>query len=247
MHKGEVYIGTSGWNYRDWGDGFFYPPGLNQREWLGYYARHFVTVEVNNTFYRLPSREVFVKWRDSVPDGFRFVIKANRFITHVKRLKEPESAVKNFLMNAEGLGEKLGPVLFQLPPSWRVNLERLEAFFAYLKSQTIMPDVKVVLELRNASWAEEKTYALLRVYNVALCFADWPDLTLEEPVTADFVYLRRHGPRELYGSGYSQRELRRDGERIRVWATEGKDVYAYFNNDVGGFAVRDAVTLLEMM
>lgn len=247
MTRGSVYIGTSGWNYKHWAGGVFYPPGLKQKEWLAYYCKTFKTVEINNTFYRLPSKAVFEKWRDSVPGGFRFVVKANRFITHIKRLKDPERSVRNFLVNMGGLGEKLSPVLFQLPPSWNVNLGRLDDFLRYLSSQEIIPGLQVVLEIRNESWVGEETFDLLRAYHAALCFADWPDLTIEEPVTADFVYLRRHGPGDLYSSGYSEEDLRRDKERITFCLGEGKDVYVYFNNDWGGYAVENALMLLEMV
>ncbi len=247
MNNGEVYIGTSGWNYKHWGGGVFYPSGLSQKGWLDYYSKIFNTVEINNTFYRLPSKAVFEKWRDSVPDGFRFIVKANRFITHIKRLKDPESSVKNFLLNMGGLGEKLGPVLFQLPPSWNVNIERLENFLNYLTSQKIIIGLKAAFELRNRSWAVNEVFDLLRTYNTALCFADWPDLTIGKPVTADFIYLRRHGPKDLYSSDYSEKELRKDGEYICSWLEEGKNVYVYFNNDWGGYAVKNALELLKIV
>jgi uncharacterized protein YecE (DUF72 family) len=244
---GSVYIGTSGWNYKHWANGIFYPPGLNQKEWLNYFYKFFNTVEINYTFYRLPSKQVFKKWQDSVPEGFRFIIKANRFITHVKRLKDPESSVRNFLENTSGLGKKLGPILFQLPPSWNVNLERLDNFLRYLTSQKIIPELKAALELRNASWAVEETYNLLKTYNIALCFADWPDLIIEQPVTADFVYIRRHGPGDLYSSCYSEKDLDKNKEQIKDWLKQVKEVYVYFNNDWQGYAVKNALTLLEMM
>lgn len=245
MTGGRVYIGTSGWNYKHWGGGVFYPSGLKQNEWLAHYCHVFETVEINYTFYRLPSRAVFEKWRDSVPEGFRFIVKANRFITHVKRLKDPETSVHNFLENMSGLGKKLGPVLFQLPPSWNVNLERLEDLLSYLTSQDIIRDLRVALELRNRSWAVEETFDLLKTFSVALCFADWPDLTIGEPATADFIYVRRHGPGDLYSSCYSAEDLKKDAERIRIWLGEGRDVYVYFNNDGGGYAVKNARTLSE--
>lgn len=246
MIKAKVYIGTSGWNYKHWAGGVFYPLGLKQKEWLDYYCRFFDTVEINYTFYRLPSKEVFEKWHDSVPKDFRFIVKANRFITHVKRLKDPEISVKNFLVNISGLKKKLGPVLIQLPPSWNVNLERLKDFLSYIASQEIIPELKMTIEFRNKSWILEETFGLLNTYNVSLCFADWPDLTMEQPVTTDFIYIRRHGPGDLYSSDYSKEELRKDGERIKAWLDEGKDVYVYFNNDWGGYAVKNALTLLDM-
>jgi len=247
MSKGRVYIGTSGWIYPHWGGGVFYPPELRQEEWFNYYSRHFRTVEINNTFYCLPKREVFENWRRSSPDGFIFVVKASRFITHMKKLKDPASSTRNFLTNASGLGEKIGPVLFQLPPFWNLNLERLREFVQYLNSQEIIPNIKVVLEIRNPTWFCPEVFQILRENNVALCFADWPDLKVREPVTADFIYLRRHGPTSLYSSGYSDEELARDAREIKNWIKEGKDVYVYFNNDAHGWAVKNAKTLEEIL
>ena len=247
MSKGRVYIGTSGWNYRHWGDGVFYPPELRPKDWLSHYASVFDTVEINNTFYRLPSKAVFERWRDTVPEAFCVVVKANRFITHIKRLKDPENSVRNFLLNMSGLEKKLGPVLFQLPPSWNLNLERLDTFLQYITNQDILPYLRIVFELRNRFWAVEETYALLREYGAALCFADWPDLSIEKPVTADFVYVRRHGPTALYSSGYSKRNLESDCERIAEWLSKGMDVYVYFNNDAGGHAVKNALSIREMV
>lgn len=242
MKSTQFRIGTSGWNYKHW-SGIFYPPDLNQKNWLDHYCRFFNTVEINNTFYHLPKKEVFEKWYSSVPDNFLFVIKASRFITHMKKLKEPQVSVKNFLENISVLREKLGPVLFQLPPFWKINLERLEGFLSFLLNQKIVPELKVAFELRNATWACEETYALFHKYKVCLCFADWPDLTINDPVTADFVYLRRHGANELYASGYTTEFLKQEAGRIKNWLKEGKDIYAFFNNDAGGYALRDATNL----
>jgi len=246
MKSSQFHIGTSGWNYKDW-EGIFYPPELKQKDWLGHYYKFFDTVEINNTFYQLPRKEVFEKWYSSVPDSFLLIVKAGRFITHMKKLKEPENSVAQFLENVSCLGEKLGPVLFQLPPFWNINLDRLSQFLEYLTIQKIVPNLRASFELRNATWACENVYALFRRNNIALCFTDWPDLTISEPVTADFIYLRRHGPVELYASGYSDDRLQQDANRIRIWLDEGRDVFAYFNNDMGGFALRDALTLKRMV
>lgn len=246
MKSDKFRIGTSGWNYKHW-SGIFYPHDLKQKDWLGHYCQFFDTVEINNTFYQLPKKEVFEKWRSSVPDTFLFIVKASRFITHMKKLKDPEVSAGNFLENVSGLGEKLGPVLFQLPPFWKINSQRLEEFLEYLTKQNIVTNLRVAFELRNPTWAQEEIYALFRNYNVALCFADWPDLTINDPVTADLVYLRRHGPATLYASGYSNDQLKQDASHIKTWLSQGKEVFAYFNNDTGGYAIRDALNLRRMV
>ena len=244
--SGRFYIGTSGWNYKQW-QGSFYPADMKQSQWLEFYCQHFDTVEINNTFYHLPKNDVFKKWQESVPESFVFVVKASRFITHMKKLHEPQASTKNFLENASALHEKLGAVLFQLPPFWNVNEQRLEQFLEYISSQKIITNLRSALELRNSSWAIDKIYEILKNHNVALCFADWPELKIQEPVTADFVYFRRHGPAALYSSGYSTEMLRHDAEQIKSYLSEGLDVFSYFNNDSGGFALRNAMTLRKMV
>ncbi|MDZ7262486.1 MAG: DUF72 domain-containing protein, partial [candidate division KSB1 bacterium] len=246
MPQGNVYIGTSGWNYRHW-EGRFYPQGLKQKNWFNYYARYFNTVEINNTFYHLPQKEVFENWNRSSPDHFLFVVKASRFITHMKKLKDPQESTRNFLENASGLGSKIGPVLFQLPPFWNLDLERLKSFAHYITHQQIIPDLKVALELRNPTWVQQEVFEVLQNYNLALCFADWPELPIEEPVTADFIYLRRHGPSSLYASCYSQQQLWQDAEKIIDWRNQGKDVFVYYNNDAQAWAVENALTLMQMV
>jgi len=243
----QVRIGTSGWNYPHWADGIFYPPELKPPGWLSFYSRHFNSVEVNNTFYRLPERAVFQKWRSETPGNFLFAVKANRFITHVKRLADPEASVSRFLENAAGLQEKLGPLLFQLPPTSKRNLERLEGLLACLHRQKIVPGVRAALEVRHASWLEPGCFSLLKKYNAALVLADWPGLNIRAPVCADFVFVRRHSPEPEYGLGYPDAHLRRDARLIRGWVSEGRSVYIYFNNDAGGFAARNARRLKQLL
>ncbi len=242
-----TFVGTSGWNYKHWSDGVFYPRGMKQGEWLAYFARHFDTVEINNTFYHLPARRVFEDWHASTPPNFTFAVKASRFITHMKKLADPQEHVRNFLENASGLREKLGIVLFQLPPYWKFNPDRLEALFDFVSTQEIVPGLRSALEVRHESWNVEECFEVLRRYNVSLALADWPGLTIEGPVTADFVFLRRHGPGSLYASDYPDSYLRRDARRIQGWVTEGKDVYIYFNNDAYGYAVKNALRLKELL
>jgi uncharacterized protein YecE (DUF72 family) len=240
------WIGTSGWNYPHWSE-LFYPSGLKPAAWFQHYARFFDTVEVNNTFYRLPSPAVFVRWGEAAPAGFRFSLKASRFITHVKRLLEPERSAAEFLRRAAGLGGKLGPILFQMPPSGRANPVRLRLFLEYLAHQKILPRLQVAFEFREPSWLVPEVFAALEKANAALCLADWPELTVEGPITADFVYIRRHGAGALYAGAYSRTALRRQADRIRGWLAEGRSVYVYFNNDAAAHAVANALTLKELL
>lgn len=239
-------IGTSGWNYPHW-SGLFYPRELKPGAWFQHYAKFFDTVEVNNTFYRLPAPEVFVRWGKDAPSGFCFALKASRFITHVKRLLEPERSAAEFLKRAAGLKNKLGPILFQMPPSGRVNLPRLRLFLEFLIRQRILPNLRVTLEIREPSWLAPEVLASLEKANVALCLADWPDLPVEGPLTADFVYIRRHGSGSLYGGSYPRTHLRREEDRIQGWLSEGRSVYIYFNNDANAHAVANALTLKELL
>jgi uncharacterized protein YecE (DUF72 family) len=223
--------------------GALYPEGLKPPQWLGYYARHFDTVEVNNTFYHLPEERVFETWREQTPVGFTFALKASRFITHMKKLAQPEEHVARFLRRASGLRHKLGIVLFQLPPFWKFNPERLERLCAFVRRQKIVPHLRAALEVRHASWLCEECFEMLRRHNVALVLADWPDLDVRGPLTADFVFVRRHGPGSLYASNYPDTTLRRDARSVRAWLAEGRDVHVYFNNDVCAYAVCNAQTL----
>lgn len=243
---GRCFIGASGWNYKHWGNGVFYPKELKKSEWFGYYCQHFDTVEINNTFYQLPSQDVFGDWRDQAPKGFTFALKASRFTTHIKKLKQPEQSVVNFLQNAKALGEKLGVILFQLPGGWQFNAERLEAFLEFVRGQEIIPNVRAALEIRNESWHCSECHEILKRCNVALALTDWPKLPVESPVTADFVFMRRHGPEALYASSYSEAQLKKEAERIRKWTAQGKDVFVYFNNDGEGYAVQNALRLREL-
>jgi uncharacterized protein YecE (DUF72 family) len=245
-HEARCRIGTSGWNYPHW-SGIFYPEGMKPVAWFQHYARHFVTVEVNNTFYRLPSPEVFIRWERGAPPGFTFALKASRFITHVKRLLEPERSAAEFLRRAAGLRGKLGPILFQMPPSGRANPARLCLFLEYLAHQRILPGLQMAFEFREPSWLVSDVFAALEKANAALCLADWPDLAVEGPITADFVYIRRHGAGDLYAGSYSRAALRREADRIQGWLGDGRSVYVYFNNDANAHAVANALTLNELL
>ena len=235
----QAFIGTSGWNYKHWSNGEFYAQNLRPADWLSFFAKHFHTVEINNSFYRLPSEVAFQNWRIQVPPGFIFSVKASRFLTHIKRLKDPEAPLHLFFSRAKHLKEKLGPVLFQLPPQFKLNLERLEIFLKALRPYVGRQHIRCVLEFRDSSWQVPAVFDLLREYGVALCFADWRDAPVTEPLTADFVYVRRHYGKAGDGN-YSRQQLDGDVERIRCWLKNQHDVYFYFNNDAGGHAIRNA-------
>lgn len=246
MKKNRLYIGTSGWNYEHW-RGIFYPEDLPQNRWLDFYTRHFDTVEINFSFYRLPEKKTFEGWFRTTPDDFSFTAKVSRFFTHMKKLALPEQNLSRFLENAEGLGDKLSAILFQLPPFWNVNVERLSQLATYMNKQTILPGIRCVLEVRNRTWLSEEVFKTLKDNNISLCLADWSELPVDGPVTADFVYIRRHGPSALYASCYAKKDLEADARMIRKWLTSGKDVYVYFNNDAMAWAIKNALELKELM
>lgn len=239
--EGRVHIGTSGWHYPHW-KGPFYPGDLPDERLLEEYARHFRTVEINSSFYRLPERETFEAWRDTVPQGFLFAVKASRFITHMKKLKDPEEALPRFLERAELLGEKLGPVLFQLPPRWRLDLDRLRAFLDALPREH-----RYAFEFRDANWFDPRVYEALARANAAFCVFDLDGRLSPREVTADFAYIRLHGPDGPYRGRYPDETLAGWAGAIAAWRREGKDVYCYFDNDEAGYAPQDALRLQGML
>ncbi|MCE5275158.1 MAG: DUF72 domain-containing protein [Deltaproteobacteria bacterium] len=234
-----VCIGTSGWNYDHW-RGVFYPEGLPRARWLGHYAQTFSSVEVNATFYRQMRPSTFEKWRQGTPEGFLWAVKASRFITHIKRLADAQGALSVFMKSLEPLREKLGPILFQLPPTLFFDKGLCEAFCS------LLPAVhRYALEARHASWTESEALQCLADHCIAWCISDtagrYPSL---EAVTADFVYVRLHGSTSLYASCYSEEELRQWAARIRDF---GRDAYVYFDNDFMGYAPKNALRLLTIL
>jgi len=238
---GKIYIGTSGYAYNHWRD-VFYPSDLPSYKWLEYYTKFFKTVELNVTFYRLPQETAFKDWYKRTPEDFIFVLKGSRFITHVKKLRGVGEAVKLFFGRAGLLKEKLGVVLWQLPPSWKKNTERLDDFLKIISRYKI----RQAFEFRHESWFCDEVYKLLQKYKVALCLADSPDYPKVEKVTADFVYLRFHGGEILYGSRYSKKEMREWAKKIIMWKKKRLDVYIYFNNDAFSYAVENAKELKKL-
>lgn len=233
----KYYIGTSGWHYEDWRE-LFYPEELAKSKWLKFYADHFATVELNNSFYRLPSEKALVSWRESTPEVFVFAVKVSRFITHIKRLRNVEEPLDNFLVRANLLQQKLGPLLYQLPPNMKRNDGVLESFLSILPRQH-----RHVFEFRHESWIDNNVFELLRRYNAGLCVFDMPGFTCPLVVTADFAYIRFHGSIGLYSSSYSDEELSDWAEKISVLGRNLEAIYIYFNNDVEAYAVKNARTL----
>jgi uncharacterized protein YecE (DUF72 family) len=243
MPAGRVLIGTSGYVYKDWRRRF-YPPELPARDWLPFYATAFPTLELNSPFYRLPRAATFRAWAGAVPESFVFAVKASRFLTHIKRLREPGPPLTLFLGRAKGLGDRRGPILFQLPERFHLNLERLDGFLAAVKRRKIRD---AVLEVRHASWLIDPVFERLATANVALCLHDWKAQPVTGPLTADFVYVRRHGTRRRYGGSYTEQMLRQDAALVEGWAAGGNDVFVYFNNDGRAAAVRNARRLGELV
>ncbi len=238
----ELRIGTSGWNYKHW-KGPFYPEKLPASKMLAHYLQFFDTVELNNTFYRLPRLDCVRGWRDATPPEFRFAVKGSRFITHMKKLKDPESALQEFQPVLQALGTKLGPVLFQLPPHWPCDHDRLEAFL-----HALPPGLRYTFEFREPSWHCDRIYRLLRAHNAALCLYELAGYRSPIELTADFVYIRLHGPgKKKYQGDYSKATLRAWARRIERWGSELKAAYVYFDNDQKGYAAKNALELKEMM
>jgi len=235
------YIGTSGWVYPHW-RGIFYPQKLPTKQWLKHYVTRFDTVELNNTFYRLPSEQAFSRWKEDSPEGFKYAVKASRYITHMKKLQGVEEALPRFLERSRLLGERLGPILYQLPPFWKCNLDRLRGFLCMLPG-----DLRHVFEFRHVSWLSEAVFTLLQQHRAGLCIVSLPDFPCLLRSTAPFVYVRLHGAEAVYGSCYSERELQWWAEQILGFLGDGKDVYAYFNNDAFGYAVQNALRLKEIL
>lgn len=235
------YIGTSGWRYKHW-IGPFYPDSVPDGQFLEYYTDHFSTVEINNSFYRLPTSKMLTKWRDTVPDNFTFSVKASRFITHMKKLKDPKKPVHSFLRRIKILDDKLGPILFQLPPSWKINIERLSSFLEILPK-----DYRYTFEFRDPSWFDSKVYEILSKYEAAFCIYELDGRLSPKEVTTDFVYIRLHGPEGAYKGQYKTDMLNKWAYAFHEWKSQGKQIYCYFDNDEAGYAVEDALRLKKII
>ncbi len=229
-----VHVGTSGWQYADW-KGRFYPAGLAQPHWLEYYSRHFETTEVNNVFYRLPEADIFDRWAAGTPADFLFSVKASRYLTHVRRLKEPSATVQRLMERASRLSSKLGPVLLQLPPNLRIDVSALRATL-----EAFPPQSRVAVEPRHESWHRDEVYELLCEFGAALCLTDKAGKRSPLRRTAGWGYVRLHEGRASPSPSYGRAALSGWARRVAdLWGADD-DVFVYFNNDHGGCAVRDA-------
>ena len=237
----ELWVGTSGYVYPHWRRGVFYPVGLRQRDELAFYARHFSTVELNNPFYRLPEPEIFERWRDAVPEGFVFAVKASRYITHVRRLRDVAEPLALLLDRASLLESRLGPLLFQLPPTLQADLDLLRRFL-----DTLPEGRRWVLEFRHPSWHTPEVYQALGDRAVALCIPVGGRVRPDLVTTAPFAYIRMHAGQGA-GGGFTREQLEWWAGRIGALRRAARDCYVYFNNDAGGHAPRDARALLDLL
>ena len=236
-----VHIGTSGWHYKHW-CGTFYDEKLPASKMLACYIQQFDTVELNNSFYRLPSPTALESWYQQTPKNFCFAAKASRFLTHNKKLREPENALNNLLPLLEILKEKLGPILFQLPPKWNVNAERLNEFL-----QALPRNHRYAFEFRNLSWQTPEVLAILRRHQAAYCIYELAGYHTPFEITTDFTYVRLHGPGGKYQGSYSKAVLRKWAERIAQWEKSLRGVYVYFDNDQAGYAAHNALELKRLV
>jgi uncharacterized protein YecE (DUF72 family) len=238
---GKIFIGTSGWMYDHW-HGIFYPENLPKEEWLSYYQRYFSTVEINNTFYHLPKEATFKRWKKLAKRNFIFSVKANRFITHIKRLKDCREPLNLFVKRAKLLKNNLGPILYQLPPKWKLNLERFDSFIKLLPKKMVN-----VFEFRDPRWFNREIYTLLKRNKLVFCIYSMPGIDCPYQITAENIYIRMHGGSILYGSNYSLQELKELADFIKTQSKKLQNIYVYFNNDAYGFAVKNALKLQELV
>ena len=243
MSKAEcdIRVGTSGWYYDHWA-GRFYPPDLPKGQWLQCYAQHFDTVEINNTFYHLPKEQTLQRWHKLAPEGFLYAVKANRYITHIRKLSDAAEPLERFFERARLLENTLGPVLYQLPPSLHKDLPRLETFARLLPKEPA-----AVFEFRHQSWYDDETFKLLDKLGVGFCVHDMPGNESPRAVTGDIVYLRFHGTSGRYAGSYPESQLRDWAGWLKDQARSTRAIYAYFNNDAHGHAVKNAKQLREFL
>lgn len=237
----EIRIGTSGWHYKHW-LGTFYPERWPASRMLGFYQERFDTVELNNTFYRLPAESTVEEWRHSTPDNFRFAAKGSRFITHMKKLKDPAPALEKYFSRIDRLRDKLGPILFQLPPHFEVNVARFEEFLKALPQWH-----RYAFEFRDESWNTPAIFELLRKHNAAYCPFHLAGYQSPIEITADLTYIRLHGPGGKYQGSYDDQALGTWAGRINEWRRDLQQIYVYFDNDDSGYAAHNALRLREFV
>lgn len=244
---GQILIGTSGWMYKHWSNGVLYPARLKQILWLPYFIERFPTVEINASFYRLPTEAAVTHWAATAPKDFVYAVKCWRWITHIRKIKETCAPdVQLFFTRIEPMWRNLGPILVQLPPMMKIDLDRLEVFLNMLPKKIGQRELRVALEVRHESWLTDQTRSLLDKHGVALVLGDWKVPTNQTNDASPFVYLRRHGTPQ-YSGNYNEEQLQTDADLIRHFTRQGRDVYVYYNNDVGGHAFRNAKRLIDLL
>ena len=236
-----IHIGTSGWHYGHW-KGPFYPRKFKNENMLKYYSEFFSTVEINNSFYRLPDKETLIQWINTVPDGFIFSFKANRYITHMKKLKEPEKTLPKLLERVCFIKEKLGAILFQLPPRFKFNSQRLRTFLEALPGE-----YRYTFEFRDPAWINDESLGILSKYGASFCIYDFDGFLSPSRVTADFIYVRFHGPGGAYQGSYDDHFLGEWAGAFSHWVKQGKEVFCYFDNDEAGYAPQNALKLKNIL
>ncbi|MGD8938638.1 MAG: DUF72 domain-containing protein [Gammaproteobacteria bacterium] len=239
--KAKIFIGTSGWSYNHW-RGAFYPHATRNDQMLEYYLQHFRSTEINNTFYHLPEKKTLQHWHELAPKGFVFSVKASRYITHMKKLKDPRASTSEFFNRITILGDRLGPVLFQLPPKWKFNEARFSEFL-----QSLSRDFRYTFEFRDRSWINPQVLELLSQYQAAFCIYELNGYMSPKEITTDFVYIRLHGPNGPYEGSYSKRTLSGWAGVISAWQKRGLSTYCYFDNDQAGYAPDNALSLSAML
>jgi uncharacterized protein YecE (DUF72 family) len=243
--KQKIHIGTSGWSYKHW-KGIFYPPKLRSSAWLVFYAEHINITEINGSFYKLPTHETVEDWKHDVPKDFLFCPKMSRFLTHMKKLIDPEEPLERFFGIFEPMQKMLGPVLIQLPPQLKFTYDRAEYFYKLLATKYRKYDF--VIEVRHETWLEEVSLTLMTRYNIGLVISQsGEEFPYSEMITAKNIYVRFHGPHELYASSYSDRMLKEFARKFKRWGKQGHEVWAFFNNDIHGHAVKDAQRLISLL
>lgn len=241
-----IFIGTSGWNYYDW-QRIFYTEKIKSKDWLNFYSKKFPTVEVNYSFYHLPRVQTFKNWFEQTPEEFIFSVKVSRFITHIKRLKRVKGTWDKFINSAQVLDKKLGPILLQFPASFRIEPKELETFLKITKANKRIRRLKLAFEFRHKSCFDEKIYRVLKKYKAALVISHSSRYPLEELITGSFLYIRFHGPDQLFASKYPNKEMKEWAGKIKKWQKKVKEIYIYFNNDFHGYALANAKTLRKYL
>jgi uncharacterized protein YecE (DUF72 family) len=243
--NGKVHIGTSGWSYKDW-IGIFYPKKMKPADWLSHYARTFDCTEINGSFYRLPTKQTVINWVDKVPKKFKFCPKMSRFLTHLKKLRDPEEPLQRFFSIFEPMRKKMGPVLIQLPKIVRFDYEITKHFYQLLKEK--YSPYHFAIEVRHESWMTEASYSLMTEFGVAFVISHSGDhFPYAEVVTAKNIYFRFHGPGTLYNTKYHSATLKKYSRLFNKWQEEGRDLWIFFNNDWFGYGIENALTLRKFL